>query len=235
MGPIRVVLGDYHHFHLRGMEWYFTKLGASEFPGGCEVVGTAGNGHDLVELVAKHFPHLVLLDISMPGVNGFEAVRQVRAMNQEVKIIFLTTHDDPAYVAWGFTAGANGFVLKECEPQEVFRAIRQVLSGKNYVTPLVLRRKRTEDDSECALFECRPGPPLTRRQEQVLTLLASGKTVVEVAHALAISPKTVEYHRAAIMKRYRIKGTWQLAKFAVLRGLDKPAAMTPENLLRSVG
>jgi DNA-binding NarL/FixJ family response regulator len=207
----RVLLADDHTLILEG----FQRMLESQ----CEVVGTAEDGRALLAAAQKLRPDVIVLDISMPLLNGIDAARQLKATLPEAKLIFLTMHADPAYVTEAFRAGASGYVLKRCSSSELTRAIQEVLKGRSYVTPLV-----TKDVLQSALMPS-PGPSkgfsstLTPRQREVLQLVAEGHTLKEIASLLHVSVKTVEFHKARIMQHLGLRTTAELTKYAIGQGL----------------
>jgi len=159
-------------------------------------------------------PDVILLDISMPGLSGIDAARQVREQLPESKIIFLTMHADPVYLSGAFRAGARGYVLKRCASAELVHAIREVFDGKTFVSPEIAK--------DLAIANIEPGAAvteLTSRERDVLQLVASGMSAKEIASALKISPKTVTFHKSNIMHKLGIRTTAGLTKLAVRRGL----------------
>jgi len=161
---------------------------------------------------------VILLDISMPLLNGIDAARQLKKMMPEVKLIFVTMHADPAYVTEAFRVGATGYVLKRSAAADLLQAVRTVLNGHYYVAPPI-----TKDVLSSLLAspaERQPGPePLSPRQREVLQLVAEGHSLKEIADILKISVKTVEYHKAQIMQQLDLHTTAELTKYAIAHGL----------------
>jgi DNA-binding NarL/FixJ family response regulator len=197
MSRPRVLLGDDHTLVLDG----FRKLLEDR----CEVVGTAEDGRTLLRMAQELQPDIVTLDISMPQLNGVDAGRKLKKILPRTKLIFVTMHADPAYVNEAFKAGASGYLLKRSAGSELLQAIQSVMDGQCYVTPLVA--KGLEDKS------------LTARQREVLQLVAEGMTVKEIASALILSPKTVEFHKSQIMTQLDLHTTAELTKYALVHGL----------------
>ena len=210
MSRPRILLADDHKLVLEGLK----KLLESEF----HVVGTAADGLELMEAAAKLRPDIIIADISMPNMNGLEAVRHIRKSGQKIKIVILTMHSDAAYAVSAFEAGAAGYVLKNAAPDELIEAIREVLQGRNYVTPLIagelMHAYRQGKHRQAAT-----AVELTSRQRDILQLLAEGYTIRNIAASLDISPKNVEYHKYRIMELLDIKSTAELIRFAVQQGL----------------
>jgi len=183
-----------------------------------ELAGTAENGRDLLRLAAETNPDVVLLDISMPMLNGIDAARQLVKTQPQVKILFVTMHADSDYVAEAFRAGASGYLLKRSAASELVTAIQEVMKGRYYVTPLVTR------EALSPLFGGTPEPKklattLTTRQREVLQLVAEGRSVKEIAAILKVSAKTVEFHKSALMDRLDLHTTAELTRYAISHGL----------------
>jgi DNA-binding NarL/FixJ family response regulator len=206
----RLLLADDHTLVLEGLK----KLLEAEF----ELVGTAEDGRALLAAAQKLRPDLVLMDISMPLLNGIDAARALRKTLPQCKILFLTMHADPVYVTEAFQAGASGYLLKRSAARELTTAIHEVLKGRCYITPLVTR------DVLQPLFGPTAGghrrsAALTDRQREVLQLVAEGRSIKEIASILHVSLKTVEFHKARISQALGIRGTAELTKYALEHGL----------------
>ena len=210
MSRPRVLLADDHTLVLDG----FRKLLEDR----CEVVGTAEDGRTLLRMAQELQPDIVTLDISMPQLNGVDAARKLKKLLPRTKLIFVTMHADPAYVNEAFKAGASGYLLKRSAGSELLQAIQSVMDGQCYVTPLVakglVKSVITGDNPTVSKNE-----PLTVRQREVLQLVAEGMTVKEIASALNISPKTVEFHKSHIMTQLDLHTTAELTKYALVHGL----------------
>jgi DNA-binding NarL/FixJ family response regulator len=187
-----------------------------------EVVGQASEGHKAVELARELTPNVVVMDISMPDLNGIEATRLIRREAPETKVIGLSMHSAKRFVTEMFKAGATGYLLKDCEYDELAEAIRAVNRGKTYITPAV---------SEVVIESCIHPPQqeadgafsvLTPREREVLQLMAEGHSTKQVARRLYISPKTVEAHRLKVMRKLDIDNVAQLTKYAIQEGLTSP-------------
>ena len=208
----RVLMADDHSLILAGLR----KLVEGE----CEVVGTVEDGRALVEAAQKLRPDLILLDISMPLLNGLEATRQLTKLVPESKVIILTMHASPTYATEAFQAGASGYLLKRSAASELSQAIQSVLQGRQYLTPLI-----TKDvlDSVFKPSTGKRGKPastaLTPRQREVLQLVAEGRGTKEIATILSVSVKTVEFHRSRIMQQLDIHTTADLTKYAITHGI----------------
>ena len=184
-----------------------------------EVVGLAQDGAEAVELVARHAPDLVLMDLKMPGMNGIEATRQIRAHHPEVRVLVLTTYDDDAWVFDAIRAGAAGYILKDTPREEVIQAVRGTVAGKSFVDPNVagkllghVANRQTEPASQLT-------DQLTEREVDVLRLLARGLTNADIAAKLYLSEGTVRNHVSAIYTRLDVDDRTQSAILALRHGL----------------
>ncbi len=186
-----------------------------------EIAGTAKDGREAVEKTVQLKPDMVVLDVSMPEMNGIEAVKQIRAAGCTVKTIFVTQQLDPEYIRAAFDAGAMGYVAKQSASSELLLAARMATLGRYYVTPLATPKPGFEASTKVSrgnpaeMF----GAGLTTRQREVLQLVAEGKTTKEVALTLKISPKTVEFHRNAIMDQLGLRTTAELTRYALSHGI----------------
>jgi len=210
---VRVLVADDHALVAAGI----SKLLEDEF----EMVGSVEDGRALVATAKREQPDVVLLDISMPVLNGVEAARQLKIAAPNTKMIFVTVHSDSPYVVEAFRAGASGYVLKRSAPSELSAAIRDVLAGNLYVTPLI---GKSALEGILKVAEKR-GPLLSTRQREVLQLVAEGHSAKEIAEVLRISPKTVEFHKGWIMKKLDLHSTAELTRYA----LENRIAHSPSN------
>jgi DNA-binding NarL/FixJ family response regulator len=184
----------------------------------CEVVATVGDGRALVATVAEHHPDLVVTDVSMPLLNGVEATRQMTRADSRLKVIVLTMHESPEFAIQAFEAGAAGYLLKHSAAEELVQAIREVLKGRHYVTPLIAK-EYTRAMMERRGSSDHPSQALTNREREVLQLLAEGKTMKEAAAVLGVSAKTVEFHKYNIFKKLELGTSADLVRYAVRHGL----------------
>jgi DNA-binding NarL/FixJ family response regulator len=211
----RILLADDHGMMRDGL-----KAVIAHQPG-MEVVGEAENGKDTVTLAAKLRPHVVIMDIGMPDLNGIEATRRIVRDQPGMKTIALSIHADQRYVAEMLKAGACGYLLKRSAADELVRAIKAVMTGRTYLSPDVaggvvegfVRQPGTAKDDAEAFSE------LTDREREVLQILAEGKTTKEIAAALGVSVKTVETHRRNIMQKLDLHSVAELTKYAVRQGI----------------
>jgi len=205
MNRIRLLLADDHMLFAEGLQ----SLLRDEF----ELLGTVANGKELVEATHRLDPEVILVDISMPVLNGFDAVRRIRKEGNSAKVIFLTMHDDETLVAEAFRCGGSGYVLKQAAGEELVTAIREVAQGNNYLTPLVTSKP---------VEPLASGPPkltLTPRQREVLKLISEGMTMKEIAFELNISTRTAESHKYEMMQALGVETTAELIRYAVRLGL----------------
>lgn len=178
-----------------------------------DLVGTAADGRALLLLAEQLRPDVILLDISMPLLNGIDAARQVKQIVPKAKLVFLTMHADVAYLHEALRVGASGYLLKRSAVSELATAIREVLKGRVYVTPLVAR------NLSGPLAKGELSTQLTPRQREVLQLVAEGKSGKEIATILRISPKTVEFHKWSISHKLGLYSTAELTRYAIAHGI----------------
>jgi NarL family two-component system response regulator LiaR len=186
-----------------------------------EVVGLAQDGSEAVELLANTSPDLVLMDLKMPGMNGVEATRRIRALYPEIKVLVLTTYDDDEWIFDAIRAGASGYLLKDTPREKLIEAIRGTVAGKSYVDPVVAGKLLDQVASE----QIRPSAviteKLTGREEDVLRLLARGLNNIEIAGHLHLSEGTVRNHVSAIFSKLDVSDRTQAVIIAIKYGLDK--------------
>lgn len=183
----------------------------------CEVVGKASDGRKLLEMAPALNPDVVVLDIAMPQLNGLDAGRQLKQLLPEVKLIFLTSNEEPDVAAEAFRAGATGYLLKSSASSELFQAIQSVMTGKRYITPLLTHG--LPSNVFLNQHNKTSAGRLTDRQREVLQLLAEGKAMKEAAAILKVTPRTVAFHKYTIMEQHGIKTNAELIQFAVRLGL----------------
>jgi DNA-binding NarL/FixJ family response regulator len=210
MKRARVLVADDHRILAEGLR----SLLEPDF----ELVDIVEDGRTLVTLAKKLSPDVIVADITMPLLNGIEAVRQLKKADVPAKVVFLTMHQDVTYAAKAFELGASGFVLKHSAPSELVTAIREVLAGRTYVTPLIAGELLQAYRDGVGRRQD-PAVDLTPRQREALQLFAEGRSAKEVAVILRISPRTAEFHKASIMKMLGIRTTAELAQYAVRHGI----------------
>jgi len=205
----RVFLADDHSLLLEA----FSSLLEPKY----EVVGSAMDGREMLTKVKNTNPDVVVLDIAMPNLNGFDAGEKLKKLIPDVKLIFLTANDDPDMVTEAFRIGANGFLLKSSAASELFQAIDAVLRGDNYVTPEITKDMISASVKNKGSEKIHGS--LTLRQREVLQLLAEGKTMKQVAGILNITARTVAFHKYQIMDDLDIKTNSELIQYAMKHGI----------------
>ena len=186
---------------------------------GMAVVAEANNGRCAVQLAQEQKPDVIIMDVSMPDLNGIEATRQILAAHPEIRVIALSIHSDRRFVLQMFRAGAVGYLLKDCAFEELAHAIEVVLDGQAYLSPGIAGVVVGEFLRQLASDESTLIPSLTAREREVLQLTAEGKSTKEIASLLRVSVKTVETHRRQLMEKLRMNSVAELTKFAVREGL----------------
>ena len=184
-----------------------------------EVVGEAESGRKAIELTKKLRPEVVIMDISMPDLNGIEATRQIMADDAKLKIIALSMHADRQYVAKMLEAGASGYLLKDCAFDELEIAIKTVMKNHTYLSPKIAGVVVKDYVVRLTASEALAQTELTPREREVLQLLTEGKTTKEIAYRLKLSGKTVEAHRKNIMEKLDVHSVAELTKYAIRHGI----------------
>ncbi len=210
MKRARVLLADDHKIVAAGLKGILEP----EF----ELVGTVQDGRALLKAARELRPDVIVVDISMPLLNGIEAVRQLKKANDRAKVVFLTMHPDVTYASRAFEAGASGYVLKHSAPAELVTAIREALQGRTYVTPMIAGElMRSYQDGSGKRKD--PTRTLTPRQREVLQLLAEGRSAKDAAAILGISPRTAEFHKYRMMRELGIRTNAELMQYAIKHGV----------------
>jgi DNA-binding NarL/FixJ family response regulator len=214
-----IVLADDHVMFRQGIKNILEK--GDEF----KVVGEAGDGLKLLELLNKVTPDMIILDISMPNLRGIEATREIKMILPEVKVLILSMHKDKEFVHSAISAGAEGYLLKEDADTELFAAINKIRNKCRYISPLLLTELTGELFQVHHSGQLAPQiEPLTTREREVLKLIAEGISNKEIADLLFISIRTVENHRANMMRKLNIKSVANLIKYAIRRGYTSSAS-----------
>jgi two-component system response regulator NreC len=210
---IKIVLADDHQIVRHGLR---SLLSAEP---DMQIVGEADNGRAVVKMVQEKSPQVVIMDISMPDLNGIEATRQILNEAPGIKVIALSMHSDSLFVLNMFKAGAAGYLLKDCALEELVKAVRTVLNRKIYLSPGI-------SDIVIKDFVIGWSPPessaysiLTTREREVLQLMAEGRNTNQIAESLCVSVKTVEAHRKQLMNKLDIHSVAELTKYAIRQGL----------------
>ena len=185
-----------------------------------EIVGEAGDGREAIKCVEKFRPDLILTDLSMPRMNGMEAIKEIKRQSPKTKVLVLTVHKAEEYILATFRAGANGYLLKDSTHAELVMAVKKVLSGKQYISPEI-SEKVIEGylEGKKTLKTQTSWETLTQREREILKLIAEGYKNKEIAEDLCISVKTVEKHRANLMEKLDLHSIQALTAFAIEKGL----------------
>ena len=201
-----VLLADDHAIVVEGLR----RVLETEY----QVIGVVADGLALVEAAEKLSPDVIVADISMPLLNGIEAAREIRTVNQRIKIVFLSMHPDVVYVSEALQAGGSAYVLKSSAGVEILKAIGEALQGRTFVSPAIDRFRL---EAQIRLDQGLPGVvyPLSPRRQQVLQMIAEGRSTKEIAESLRISPRTVEFHRYRVMKSLGLHTTAELVQYAI--------------------
>jgi DNA-binding NarL/FixJ family response regulator len=206
---VTIILADDHKIMREGLRGILAQQ--RDFT----VVAEADNGKTTVELALRLTPDVVIMDITMPDLNGIDATRRILATDPRIKVIALSVHSDKRFVTNMFAAGAAGYLRKDCAGEELILAIRTVLQRKTYVSPSLTGVVLPPGDDPVA----QEGAPLTTKEREVVQLIAEGSSTKDIAQRLAISVKTVESHRKSIMLKLDIRSIAELTKFAIKEGL----------------
>jgi DNA-binding NarL/FixJ family response regulator len=212
MRPYQIVLADDHLMLRHGIKRIIEE--AEDLV----VVGEASDGLELLDLLKKSTPDMVILDLSMPKLRGLEAATEIKTIYPKVKILILTMHNNKEYLIQALSARTDGYLLKEDTDTQLIAAIESIRQGKIFLSPLML----SDLTSNLIDFIDRTGEPhdetLSNREKQVLTLLSEGKSSKEIAKLLFISSRTVEHHRASINRKLNIQNIVDLVKYAIRKG-----------------
>ncbi len=214
MNPTRLLVADDHALVRAGIRAFLERIP------NIEVVAEASDGREVVDLVAKQQPDIVLMDIAMPGLNGLEATRQIVETWPQARVIILSMHASEEYVWQALRAGARGYLLKGASLAELELALSSVVRGEIYLSPPLSQPAITEYVQRTGKDRARE-EKLTARQREILSLIAEGKSTKQVALQLNISVKTVESHRTQIMQRLNIHDVAGLVRYAIKTGLVK--------------
>jgi len=212
MDTITVLLADDHTLIRAGIRALLENIQ------GITVVAEANDGREALELASLHAPKIFLTDITMPGLNGLEAIPRIKKLDEKIHIIILSMHTNEEYVREALLVGASGYLVKGADPAELELAIKSVMRGEMYLSPAISKSvvsqflQQTSTGSELI-------KELTSRQREILQLIAEGKTTKDIAQLLDLSTKTVETHRTELMKRLEIHDLAGLVRYAIRHGL----------------
>jgi len=184
-----------------------------------EVIGEAENGKKALRLVEELSPDVVIMDISMPDLNGIEATRRIIANHPNIKVIALSMHHDKQFVSEIFKAGASGYLLKDCAFDELEHAVNIVMDGKTYINPQIASLVIESLVNQPQATSQKAFSLLTDREREVLQLIAEGQSTKEIATKLSVSAKTIESHRRQVMGKLNIRNVAKLTKYAIREGL----------------
>lgn len=212
---VRVVLADDHVLVRSGLRKLLESLPD------IEVVGEADDGQALLALAEQLHPSLVIMDISMPGLNGLETAARLTKAHPQTRVLILSMHQNEDYVRQALRAGAAGYLLKDAAPVELGLALKAVLRGETYLSPAVSKGV-VSDYVQRLRDEAAPGEALTPRQREILQLIAEGHTTKGIARRLDLSVKTVETHRTQLMKQLDLHDVAGLVRYAIRTGLVSP-------------
>lgn len=210
MNKPRILLADDHTLFVEALQ----KVLEPEF----ELVGHVGDGRALLEVAPRLEPDVILIDLSMPLLNGIDAAHQLKRLVPTSRLVFLSMHGDPTYVTEAFRAGAVAYVLKRSSANELLQAIRAALRGQLYISPM-LAKDVMDPILHGTHHMGHAQTQLTLRQREVLQLVAEGRSLKEIASILCVSVKTVEFHKTRIVKQLGLHTTADLTKYAVTHGL----------------
>ena len=207
----RLLLADDHDIVLEGLRRVLDQPDL-------EIAGVVKDGRSLLRAADEIRPDIIIVDITMPLLNGIEAVKQIRRNNQSVIIIFLTMHPDVTFATEALSAGASGYVLKNSAGEELVTAIRETIKGQTYVAKSIAEAVKHGLSSRSSAWRS-PLDKLTSRQREVLQLLAEGLHVKEIAEKLNLSPRTVEFHKYRIMDELGLRTVAELSRYAAAHGI----------------
>jgi two-component system, NarL family, response regulator NreC len=210
---VTILLADDHHVMRQGLRLLL------EAQGDFRIVAEAGDGLEAVKLAERLKPHVLIVDLIMPGINGLEVARQVSHHSPHTRIIMLSMYGNEAYVLEALRNGVVGYVLKDANATELLRAVHEVVAGRRYLSPPL-----SEHAMEAYLQKAQDGvldlyETLTTREREVLQLAAEGRTNADIAAALGVSPRTVETHRAHLVRKLGLRTQADLIRYALKRGI----------------
>ena len=190
------------------------------------VIGEADDGLELINILKKITPNLVILDVSMPNLRGTEAVKEIKLLNSKIKILILSMYRHEEYVKFAFSSGADGYLLKEDADTELLNSIAMIRQGKTYLSPILVKQLSVGRVSDLRSIDERESTPLTSREREILKMAGEGKSNKEISDSLFISIRTVHHHRASIMKKLDLKNVADLVRYAIEK--DYVSLVRPE-------
>lgn len=218
MNDYGIILADDHAMMREGIK---TLINATK---GLRVIAEAGDGLELLKLLKKNKPEMVILDISMPGLRGFEAAKEIRDLYPEIQVLFLSMHKSSEFLFMALEAGARGYLLKEDTANELLQAIQVIRNGRTYLSPKLSMEFPTEIIGICRGEHKGAPSPLTHRERQILKLIAEGNTDRLISEKLFISLRTAQRHRFNIRTKLNLKHTADLVKYAITKGYTTDTA-----------
>ena len=210
---VKIILADDHRIMREGLRALLER------EAGIEVVAEADNGRTTVELSRELNPDVVVIDIGMPDLNGIDATRQIVSESPAVKVIALSMHSDRKFVREMLSAGASGYLLKDSAFEELGIALTTVINNQTYLSPKIANTVVKDYLGKVEPKESKVSPALTKREREVLQLIAEGKTTKDIASHLYVSIKTIETHRKQIMDKVGLNSVAELTKYAIREGL----------------
>lgn len=211
--PFTIVLADDHALVRAGIRTLLEQLP------GVRIVGEAGDGRETIALVEKHQPDLVIMDISMPGLNGFDATMRIARDHAATKVLILSMHTAEDYVLQALRVGATGYLLKDAATVELQVALNAVRNGETYLSPSISKEVLARHEQLALDPRAEPTRALTPRMREILQLIAEGRSTKEIAFLLNLSVKTIETHRMHLMARLDIHEVAGLVRYALRHGL----------------
>ena len=217
MKPYRIIIADDHSLIRQGLRSIL-----QEDPS-LQIIAEAANGLELLDLLQREQPEMVILDISMPHLNGIEAVGRIRSAFSQVAILVLTMHSNSHYLYHAVAAGAHGYLIKDDSEAELLTAIDAIQQGKSYISPQL-----SSDIAEDVMVAFReqskmPFAVLSEREEGVLRLVVQGLSSKKIGNLLKLSPRTIDHHRSSLLKKFKMKNTVDLVNHVVRNGLVMPS------------
>jgi two-component system, NarL family, response regulator NreC len=210
---IDLFLADDHHIVRKGLQALLSA--EADF----RIVGESGDGIETLELVEKLKPNILVLDIMMGGINGLEVTRQLSKKCPQTGIVILSMHSNEGYVLEALRSGARAYILKDNTTEDLVKAIREVAAGHRYLSSPLSERAIAAYTDKTGISSSDPYEQLTTREREILQMAAQGSNNSEIAARLFISPRTVETHRANVMRKLGIRSQSELIKFAMMRGI----------------
>lgn len=210
---ISIMLADDHHIVRQGLRALL------EIEQHFHLVAEAGDGIEAIRLANKLKPDVLITDVMMPGLNGLEITRQVTKSSPKTKVIILSMYSDDSYILESLKNGASGYVLKDSQASDLVRAVNEVAAGRRYLSPPLSERALELYTRRVESVPSDPFELLTTREREVIQLVAEGRTSVEIANQLFISPRTAEGHRANLMRKLGLQNNAELIRYALKRGI----------------